>query len=109
MNRDDDESQSELVPAPLPGQPRRTDFGKMILWVLVGMFALQLWGTFGQVPKVMPTTWEYKITAVPDGNFSEEMNKLGKEGWELVTARRASDGLTGNPTFSYEMILKRQI
>jgi hypothetical protein len=50
--------------------------------------------------------WEYRIVAVPDGTFDVAMNALGREGWELVTARRASDG-SSTPTFSYEVILKR--
>ena len=54
-----------------------------------------------------PTVWEYHIEAVPDLSFNTRMNQLGQEGWELVTARRASDGDTDNPTMSYEMIFKR--
>lgn len=48
--------------------------------------------------------WEYKITSVPDSKFTEDMNKLGDEGWELVFARRAR-GM--GDEFSYEMIFKR--
>lgn len=51
-----------------------------------------------------PIKWEYKIAEVPDTNFTEDMGKLGDEGWELVFARRAS---SENGEFSYEMIFKR--
>jgi hypothetical protein len=49
--------------------------------------------------------WEYKIATPYDSLFELEMNLLGKEGWELVTARRAGD------TYSvqYECILKKRI
>ena len=53
------------------------------------------------------TRWEYRIEDVPDRSFNDEMNKMGEEGWELVFARRASDGSEYHPTMSYEMILKR--
>lgn len=52
--------------------------------------------------------WEYSIEAIPDASFVKTLNSRGAEGWEIVSARRASDGATYNPTFSYEVILKRQ-
>lgn len=54
-----------------------------------------------------PVEWEYRIEAIPDTSFSQTINEMGKEGWELVFARRASDGATYSPTFSYEIIFKR--
>ena len=51
--------------------------------------------------------WEYRIESVPDRSFDQRINAMGKEGWELVFARRASDGSDYSPTFSYEMIFKR--
>jgi hypothetical protein len=54
-----------------------------------------------------PIQWEYKIESLPDRSFDQRINAMGKDGWELVFARRASDGSDYSPTFSYEMIFKR--
>ena len=56
----------------------------------------------------MPRTkWEYGVVAVKDEEFDKDMGKLGEAGWEVVSARRASDGNTDSPKFSYEFIIKR--
>jgi hypothetical protein len=51
--------------------------------------------------------WEYRIESFPDRSFDQRISAMGKDGWELVFARRASDGADYSPTFSYEMIFKR--
>jgi hypothetical protein len=51
--------------------------------------------------------WEYRVESIPDRSFDQRINAMGKDGWELVFARRASDGADYSPVFSYEMILKR--
>jgi hypothetical protein len=57
---------------------------------------------------VLPSQeWEYSVVSVPDNSFTEKMNEIGAQGWEVVFARRASDGRELLPTFSYEIILKR--
>ena len=109
MSGDQDEPKVQLPVTEPSVKTNRGDFGKVATCLLAGIFVLQLWNSFGHVPKVTQNSWEYKITSVPDGSFDNEMNMLGKEGWELVFARRASDGMTSSPTFSYEMILKRPI
>ena len=69
---------------------------------LVGIFLILTINFFaGQKPQSVG--WEYKIEAIPDLIFIESMNMYGKNGWELVSARRAvNDG-----TASYECIFKR--
>lgn len=54
-----------------------------------------------------PIQWEYRIESFPDRSFDQRVNAMGRDGWELVFARRASDGSDYSPTFSYEMIFKR--
>lgn len=53
-----------------------------------------------------PTTvrWEYRIEPSPDLSFEDSAATYGADGWELVTARRATS--TYGPA-SYEMIFKR--
>jgi hypothetical protein len=51
--------------------------------------------------------WEYKIDAPPDTNFPEHMNHWGAEGWEMVSARRATN--ESGYQSSYEVILKRPV
>jgi ribosomal protein L37AE/L43A/nitrate reductase NapE component len=53
---------------------------------------------------VFPQRWEYEVVAVSDYTFTEDMNKLGSQGWEVVSARRAAGEFT---SAKYEMILKR--
>jgi hypothetical protein len=53
----------------------------------------------------MPTKWEYMIAAPSDTSFQNEMDRLGKRGWELVNARKTSSSYSA----SYECILKRKV
>lgn len=48
--------------------------------------------------------WQYMVVAPPDQMLESEMNRLGAEGWEIISARRATGAYN---TASYEMILKR--
>lgn len=54
---------------------------------------------------VVPT-WEYCCESVRDESFDEEMNALGSKGWEMVSARRASNYAD---KMQYEMIFKRPV
>lgn len=56
-----------------------------------------------------PQKWEYKIEAPQDVLFEIKVNELGREGWELVTARRATGGSGYGDSASYEMIFKRPL
>lgn len=49
--------------------------------------------------------WEYRIESPSDYTIKTMMDIYGADGWELVTARRASDG---SKTMSYECIMKRR-
>ena len=53
--------------------------------------------------------WEYIIESPRDEDFSRTINALGRDGWEVVFARRATSELGGKSTASYEMILKRPV
>lgn len=51
--------------------------------------------------------WEYTVESPDDLFLETRLNNMGKEGWEVVSARRASAGRGDSATYSYEMILKR--
>jgi hypothetical protein len=58
-----------------------------------------------QLKKINTQKYEYKIVAPRDSVFEEKMNEYGQQGWELISARRA----TGDYSVSYECILKRPL
>lgn len=51
--------------------------------------------------------YEYMTSSPGDYTFSEQMNKLGAQGWKTESCRRASDGADYSPTFSYECVMSR--
>lgn len=62
-------------------------FVAVVAIVLIGLIGLTVYGQRQPPQRVPQTKWEYKVVFVPGvRNMSEEtMNKLGAEGWELVT------------------------
>lgn len=76
--------------------------GNIIIALLAIAVILGLWTNLKPSPK-----WEYKIEAVPDLSFESSMTTLGDDGWELISARRASSGEGKSAVFSYEIIFKR--
>ena len=75
-------------------------------WVIVLLVFLVLLSTLDLLGKPFGASqdWEYRIVSPDDRNFIVEMNKFGHDGWELVSARRASDS---SGDMAYEMIMKR--
>jgi len=49
--------------------------------------------------------WEYLVAAPADRDFDDRIDELGRGGWELISARRATGG---SEKFRYEMIFKRK-
>ena len=54
-----------------------------------------------------PPHYKYMIKAIPDADFENQMNELGQQGWDAVSARRAPGGADSS-TFSYEIIFKHE-
>ena len=54
--------------------------------LMVGI--LTIWGATspGQAPAGRPAAWEYTQMYAGNGDHRVELNKLGAQGWELVTA-----------------------
>lgn len=57
-------------------------------------------------PAFSSPSWEYKIESPSDEELQTRLEELGDDGWELVTARRATSG--GGLLVSYEMVFKRR-
>lgn len=74
----------------------------IILLLLVGCGSQLLSFRAKAIPR-----WEYMVVAPPDVGLGADLNALGKSGWELVAARRATNSITDGA--SYEMIFKRPI
>lgn len=81
-----------------------TQVGWLIALAVVGLVLVAAPVLFGSQEK-----WEYKVEAPSDYGLTEKLNRLGAQGWEVVSARRASDGSSYSPTFSYEIIFKRRV
>jgi hypothetical protein len=92
------------TPKPATGKkhsPLTVVFGSVVVLFLIVMVI--------QLAQMNSPKWEYTVESIPDSQFTSRMDGLGAKGWEAVSARRASDGASYNPTFSYEIILKRRV
>ena len=78
--------------------------------VIALLLVLILLVSLGQtlLNRALPEQWQYAIAAPNDEELEAVINKLGANGWELVSARRASDGSPSSPKMSYEMIFKKR-
>lgn len=78
----------------------------LVLVVIVGLQAAKAY----EIPTApTPNRWEYKVGKIPDEKFEESMNKLGAEGWEAISARRATDSVSTTAPFYYEIIFRRPL
>lgn len=72
---------------------------------LIGLLLLLGFNTLaGQKTEEKKVVWEYQVRSIDDASFTEQMDRQGDLGWELVFARRAKDS---GDTFAYECIFKR--
>ncbi len=76
--------------------------GLVVILLLLVIVVIPLVRPAPEIPR-----WEYTVQAIPDDQLPETINALGSQGWEAVSARRASDGAEYKPKFSYEIIFKR--
>jgi hypothetical protein len=81
-----------------------TKINLIIVLVLfeVGLLGISVFKTF------VADSWSYVIVSPKDENLSAALEVLGNAGYEVVSARRASDGAVPTARMSYEMILKRK-
>jgi hypothetical protein len=78
----------------------------MLLLVVISLLGCQLWVAISG--RSVPEQWQYTIAAPSDETLASTLDRFGADGWELVTARRASDGNPLLAKMSYEMIFKRR-
>lgn len=78
----------------------------VILAVIASLMMLSTFTVQETVPKAGITKWEYKVDSVKDLEWSSTGNRLGRDGWEIISARRARDSFDN---FSYECIMKRPL
>ena len=60
-------------------------YGSIAFVVILVLFT---WTAFGQKKNQPRVTWEYKLAGigVPGERTEQDLNKLGAQGWELVSA-----------------------
>ncbi len=72
--------------------------------LLAGITALLAIQTFDHPAEI----WSYTVLAPKDEDLFKELDHAGALGWEVIFARRASNGEGASATMSYEMILKHR-
>lgn len=87
--------------APQTSYQPPSSFGGLAAFLLFLIWVMQLFQMF------RPIQWEYRLENIRDSEFTLTMTNLGNDGWELVSARRASESLT-EASFGYEIIYKRR-
>lgn len=86
-----------------PAVRARLNIIAVLLFFLLVAYASQTY-----LNRRLPESWQYAISTPKDADLRSVMDRMGGDGWELVFARRASDGSPINPTMSYEMIFKKR-
>jgi hypothetical protein len=92
--------QATAKPARAAPRPMTFVQANVVIFLLLTGLGLPVLGWLRPVP-----AWDYKIVSPGDLTFDTEMERLGHDGWEVVSARRATSGQYSSA--SYEMILKR--
>ena len=74
----------------------------------IAFIIIVIWLTISPLSLSRKVVWEYKIEAISDIVFDWRMQEIGKEGWELVSARRAITGEGEASRGIYECIFSRK-
>ena len=99
-------------PPPAPASPKRRppsqpiSRGQLTLLIALTAALLLFHVVTWIVDHASATHWEYKVESPSDRTFETEVDRLGADGWELVTARRVAPD-DGGPGAKYELIFKR--
>jgi hypothetical protein len=71
-----------------------------VIVILLLLFGVICYATFSAAGKT--ANWQYRIETIGYGNLGATMNTIGSQGWELVSASGASNGMG-----YYECIFKK--
>ena len=74
--------------------------------IIILLFIITIIG-FIFIGDIRPT-WDYNLVSFEDSSFREDMNTMGSQGWELVSARRAVTGEGEASRGIYECIFRRK-
>jgi hypothetical protein len=74
-------------------------------WIIIVLLCIMIVIPYSNILKPTPQ-WEYEIKSIPDDIFISVMNGYGKDGCELVFARRVTNQ-KNEPV--YEVIFKRPL
>ena len=77
----------------------------LLLAVNAGLVGASLYRQIQEKPN---DSFIYMTTSFPDEQLTEKLGQVGSRGWDMVFARRASNGNNYAPAFFYEMIFKRR-
>lgn len=104
-----DKANNSAVGSSLPSRAQLSWVISLLLVLVIGfgVFSVYSAAVVGNQLITKVQKWEYMIASPNDLVFETELSKFGKEGWELVSARRATSGAGGSA--SYEMIFKRPL
>ena len=75
----------------------------LLVWIIYEIIGVKI-HQIDERLMVYQAKWAYQIVTPRDSAFESTMIGEGKEGWELVTARRA----TGGSGAKYECIMKKR-
>lgn len=87
---------------------RYREIGYFLVLVLIASVLMTGFGEQRQARSTL-IRWEYRIESFEDSIISMQMDRLGVEGWEMVSARRALSGEDGSRRGLYECIFKRPL
>jgi hypothetical protein len=84
--------------------------GIVAILLLLVLAVANVWGVVRPTPQPSGiTAWEYMVVDLPDEDLSKALDKIGRDGWEAASARRAVSkvGAGSETTGIYEIIFKR--
>ena len=64
-----------------------------LLLAVLALLAITIWNLHAQNNFVMRQKWDYQVVKEDSGDGIYQLNKAGREGWELVTTIKTSDAV----------------
>lgn len=90
---------------PKPPKPPVTNTTAVLGIALISVLLAANFAKLQQIRTMDEVGWEYDVVTIGDDEWDSAADKVGSQGWEIVSARRASDARNN---FAYECIVKRR-